>query len=219
MNFKGWLSPPTFVISIKLKIMKKLGITIFAASLMIIGCKTNGEKEAQVEDENNVETTRTASDSEEMKYADASLSQDAYAINTEDINVNPETRDKVMSWTALNTFHTTIQNLKEAPEDEIQEYGDRLKMEAGNLKNTIPASMMTEEIEEDIKDINEEIVDLQKIFDEPGVDENRISSQVEELVEAYDDFNEEVKETMVQMSKNGEVKTIKRDTLAPNGNS
>tara|TARA_R110002020_G_scaffold117278_11_gene268024 strand:- start:2498 stop:3121 length:624 start_codon:yes stop_codon:yes gene_type:complete len=207
------------VISIKLKIMKKLGITIFAASLMIIGCKTNGEKEAQVEDENNVETTRTASDSEEMKYADASLSQDAYAINTEDINVNPETRDKVMSWTALNTFHTTIQNLKEAPEDEIQEYGDRLKMEAGNLKNTIPASMMTEEIEEDIKDINEEIVDLQKIFDEPGVDENRISSQVEELVEAYDDFNEEVKETMVQMSKNGEVKTIKRDTLAPNGNS
>ena len=199
--------------------MKKLGIIIFAASLMILGCKDNGEKEAQVDDENSVETTTTAKDSEEMKYADASLSKDAYAINTDNLNVNTETRDKVMSWTELNTFHKTIQNLKDAPEDEIKEYGDRLQMEADNLKNTIPASLMTEEIEEDIKDINEEIVDLQKIFDEPGVDENKISSQVEELVEAYDDFNEEVKETMVQMSKNGEVKTMKNDSTEPKDKS
>ena len=51
---------------------------------------------------------------------------------------------------------------------------------------------------EDIKDIREEVADLRRVTEQPGVDESKIGNQVEELVEAYQDLNEELKETMTK---------------------
>lgn len=54
--------------------------------------------------------------------------------------------------------------------------------------------------------MREEVADLKMITEKYGVDEKRIANQVEELMEAYGDLNEELKETM---SKKKSVKDTK----------
>lgn len=190
--------------------MKKIALTFIAAGLLLVGCKDNAsDKEAQAEDNLEVNTTTGEKNPDEMQYADASLEQ-SYAIDFESMDydeyeVDPQVRAEIQSWEELNTINVTMEEI-EVPEADIPTYGDRLVTEAANLKNTIPQSLMTEEVEEDIKDINEEVADLKAILDKEGVNENEIDRQVEELIEAYDDLNEEINETIKQKSKKMEAK-------------
>lgn len=179
--------------------MKKLFLTFITASVFFVGCKDNSNKEAQATDNPDVETQVTA-DPDQMRYADASLTA-TYAVDTEGMDIDDQTRDEVQSWDELNTFDATLLELEENPEADIPTYSTNLRTQLESLEASIPESMKTEEIQEDIKDINEEIADLELILEEPEVNENKISRQVEELVEAYDDLNEEIKETMMQNSK------------------
>ena len=84
------------------------------------------------------------------------------------------------------------------PEEEITDYITQLENETTALESTIPASLLTEEVQEDIKDIREEVADLRRVVEQPGVETSKIDNQVEELVEAYQDLNEELKETMTK---------------------
>jgi len=175
-----------------------------------MSCKENSEKEAQVEETIEVNTTGQTVDPDKMQYADASLGKSAIDFESMDFEVDPQVREEVQAWEALNTFDATIEEV-EAPEADIPTYGDRLVAEAKNLSTTIPQSLLTEEVEEDIKDINEEVADLKAILDEEVVDENKVNNQVEELVEAYDDLNEEINETIRKNAKKAQ-KEMKEPT-------
>ena len=191
-------------------------IKITAASLLmalaLISCKNDSEKEAQVnENTDEVQTVKDSTVSEKERYADAGVNEsltdkpvmpDNYKINWNDVDADPKLKMDIDNWADLNTFSTSVKalDLKEVPQNEITDFVTELVNKANNLEKTIPQSLKTEEVMEDIKDIKEEVADLKMVIAKNGVDKNKIENQVEELMEAYDDLNEELKETA---SKNG----------------
>ncbi|RXG19105.1 hypothetical protein DSM03_101474 [Leeuwenhoekiella aestuarii] len=189
-------------------------IQIAAAGLLLAtsftSCKNAGEKEAQVEeDTKEVQTVKDSTAAEKARYAEAKLETERpimpenYEINWDDVDADPTMKTDFEAWDDYRTFSGSLSDLelKKVPEAEITDYISRLEQEAMNLENTIPQSIMTEEIQEDIKDIKEEIADLKAITAQAGVNESKIASQVEELKEAYDDLNEEIKETVSNSEK------------------
>ncbi|MFD2825857.1 hypothetical protein ACFSYG_05195 [Leeuwenhoekiella polynyae] len=189
-------------------------IQIAAAGLLLAtsltSCKNAGEKEAQVEeDTKEVQTVKDSTAAEKARYAEAQLKTERpimpedYEINWDDVEADPTMKTDFEAWDDYRTFSGSLSDLelKKVPEAEITDYITQLEQEAMNLENTIPQSIMTEEIQEDIKDIKEEVADLKAITAQAGVNESKIASQVEELKEAYDDLNEEIKETVSNSQK------------------
>ena len=189
-------------------------IQIAAAGLLLAtsltSCKNAGEKEAQVEeDTKEVQTVKDSTAAEKARYAEAQLKTERpimpedYEINWDDVEADPTMKTDFEAWDDYRTFSGSLSDLelKKVPEAEITDYITQLEQEAMNLENTIPQSIMTEEIQEDIKDIKEEVADLKAITAQADVNESKIASQVEELKEAYDDLNEEIKETVSNSQK------------------
>lgn len=189
-------------------------IQIAAAGLLLAtsltSCKNAGEREAQVEeDTKEVQTVKDSTAAEKARYAEAQLKTERpimpedYEINWDDVEADPTMKTDFEAWDDYRTFSGSLSDLelKKVPEAEITDYITQLEQEAMNLENTIPQSIMTEEIQEDIKDIKEEVADLKAITAQAGVNESKIASQVEELKEAYDDLNEEIKETVSNSQK------------------
>ena len=187
---------------------------IAAAGLILAtsftSCKNAGEKEAQVEeDTQEVHTVKDSTAAEKVRYAEAKIEAERpvmpknYGINWDEVQADPAMKTDFEAWDDYRTFSGSLSDLelKKVPEAEIKDYITQLEQEAMNLENTIPQSIMTEEIQEDIKDIQEEIADLKSITAKAGVNESKIANQVEELKEAYDDLNEEIKETVSKSEK------------------
>ncbi len=184
----------------------KLTLGTLLLTTVLISCKNDQDKEAQVEerteteqvsepDSTNLERLRYAENAE-MGLEKPRVPEDYY-IEWDAENTDPQKRSDIEDWEDYNTFSASIKSLglKEVPEEKITDYLTKLEQEANKLEITLPASVMTEEVQEDIKDIREEVADLRDVVKKYGTDEKKIENQVEELLEAYDDLNEELKET------------------------
>jgi len=186
--------------------MKTINLVIGAALLATFAnCKNEESKEAQVEEQQKVKTVDSTA-AEKARYADAALTPakpvmpENYEIDWEGVEADEELKMDFDNWVAYRTFSESLSKLelKEVPEEEITDFITQLEEESTSLENTIPERLLTEEVMEDIKDIREEVADLRRVTEQPGVDESKIGNQVEELVEAYQDLNEELKETMTK---------------------
>ena len=186
--------------------MKTINLVIGAAVLATFAnCKNEESKEAQVEEQQKVKTVDSTA-AEKARYAVASLTPakpvmpENYEIDWEGVEADEELKMDFDNWVAYRTFSGSLSKLelKEVPEEEITDFITQLEEESTSLENTIPERLLTEEVMEDIKDIREEVADLRRVTEQPGVDESKIGNQVEELVEAYQDLNEELKETMTK---------------------
>ena len=186
--------------------MKTINLVIGAAVLATFAnCKNEESKEAQVEEQQKVKTVDSTA-AEKVRYADAALTPakpvmpENYEIDWEGVEADEELKMDFDNWVAYRTFSGSLSKLelKEVPEEEITDFITQLEEESTSLENTIPERLLTEEVMEDIKDIREEVADLRRVTEQPGVDESKIGNQVEELVEAYQDLNEELKETMTK---------------------
>ncbi|WP_299672384.1 hypothetical protein [uncultured Polaribacter sp.] len=67
-----------------------------------------------------------------------------------------------------------------------------------NLGNTIPAWLKTEEVMEDVKDIQEEYLEL---ISDPNASDSEMKENLEELSEKFDDLKEELDETVKKYTK------------------
>ncbi len=180
-------------------------------TVALVSCKNDAEKEAQVnETTEEVQNVGDSTVSEKERYADAAIDgslekpalPDDYSINWENVEVDTKLKADVDGWKNLKSFSNSVKalDLKEVPEAEITDFVSQLIADANNLESSIPKSLLTEEVQEDIKDIKEEVADLKMVIAKSGNDQKKIGNQVEELLEAFDDLNEEIKETV---SKNG----------------
>lgn len=180
-----------------------------AVSVLLIAslasCKTDKDKEAQVEENQEVQVVDSTAP-EKARYADAVVTPkkptmpENYEIDWEGVEADADKKLDFDGWLEYQTFSGSLGKLelKEVPEEEITDYITQLENETTALESTIPASLLTEEVQEDIKDIREEVADLRRVVEQPGVETSKIDNQVEELVEAYQDLNEELKETMTK---------------------
>ncbi|WP_026775903.1 hypothetical protein [Polaribacter sp. Hel_I_88] len=148
-----------------MKIIKKITAIIAITSLLIVSCNTK-EKEYNL----------TLNDGTEVFY----ISNDESAIS-------------INGWSEFNTINKSLLNLKGKEYNSTIQSLEDLNGSITNLVNTVPASLKTEEVLEDIRDIQEEYT---KLINEKNAPLKNVKQNIEELVEKFDDLREELNETV-----------------------
>lgn len=146
--------------------MKKLMAIVAISGFVFTSCNTNENKEF------NVELTDGTS-----------------------VTYNPQNEDAIAfeDWSEFNAANATLLNLDDRDyEIEITSL-ESLNGSISNLANSIPSSLKTEEVLEDIDDVQEEYT---KLINEKNEPLKNVKQNIEELVEKFDDLREELNETV-----------------------
>ena len=148
-----------------MKLIKKITAIVTITSLLLISCNTK-EKEYNL----------TLNDGTEVFY----ISNDESAIS-------------VNGWSEFNAINKDLLNLKDKEYNITIESLEGLNGAITNLANTVPSSLKTEEVLEDISDLQEEYT---KLINEKNAPLKNVKQNIEELVEKFDDLREELNETV-----------------------
>ena len=106
---------------------------------------------------------------------------------------NKETVVAVNNWSDYNSANDVLWNLEDKNYEVSIASLENLDGAIANLQNSIPNSLKTEEVLEDISDVQEEYTTLIKERNEP---QKNVNQNIEELVEKFDDLREELSETI-----------------------
>lgn len=101
-----------------------------------------------------------------------------------------------LSFKEWGSFNSVNQEMHTNKNVDIQSKTNRLeslKVDVDNLQNTIPTWLKTEEVLEDIDDVQEEFKKLIKEKNEPT---KNVEQNFEEFTEKFDDLREELNETI-----------------------
>ncbi len=148
-----------------MKIFKKFTAIVAITSFLLVSCNTK-EKEYNL----------TLNDGTEVFY----ISNDESAIS-------------INGWSEFNAINKNLLNLKDKDYNITIQSLEDLNGSITNLANTIPASLKTEEVLEDIRDVQEEYT---KLINEKNAPLKNVKQNIEELVEKFDDLREELNETV-----------------------
>ncbi len=106
-------------------------------------------------------------------------------------NSKDEAAITINDWTEFNQINNTLNNLEEVDYVVPMERLESLNSAIINLANSVPSSLKTEEVLEDIADIQEEFT---KLINEKYEPLDNVKQNIEELVEKFYDLREELNE-------------------------
>ena len=191
----------------------KTAITAAVVATTLFACKNTKNKEAQVEEHQEVKpkTTKDSADLEKLRYAD-NLEGNAiekpqlpenYEIDWDTIAADPKLQRDLKNWEEFNSVSASINalSLKEIPQEKFTDFITGLKVTVGNLQNTIPQALATEEVHANSKELGEQVSDLEALTGKQEPDEKHISKKVEELIATYGDLKKALAEALVQKDK------------------
>ncbi|AOW18215.1 hypothetical protein LPB03_12485 [Polaribacter vadi] len=171
-------------------IQKTIAILAISGFLFISCDKTKKEK---VEDkmEEIEESMEDAGDdiSDEFKKIQLKLEDGTY-VNYSSNNSGDLSFD---DWEGFNTANEELRAIEELDSKTYTTRIGDLSATIANLGNSIPAWLKTEEVMEDIEDIQKE---YKKLSDERNESEDKIEQNIEDLMEKFDDLREELNETI-----------------------
>ncbi|TMM32426.1 hypothetical protein FDT66_02890 [Polaribacter aestuariivivens] len=152
-----------------MKTLKKITLSLAISGLLFTSCDKNSEKEAKTV-EVKLENGQTVT----------------YNINT----------NGLLSFDDWNEFNTANKELKDIENLNLETTTARISAlgnSIASLENTIPSWLKTEEVLEDIDDVQK---DYQKLLKEKNEPVKNVKQNLEELIEKFDDLREELNETI-----------------------
>ena len=184
--------------------MKNLKITLSAlalSGLALTSCMDEKKSkdadmdkvEMNAQKENKSKMEGSHSDAEKMmahKKGNKMRSKDGKVVERSmNVDVNAM---QISGWSGFNTLSVEMKNLEGADLNTMKAALPNFKNTIASLQSTRPEWMMTEEITEDIEDVQKEYNEYIK---EQNSKEKNVKENIEELNEAYDDLVEEINET------------------------
>lgn len=149
-----------------MKTIKRFTAILAMASIVLVACDAKKEKEYNLD----------LNDGTSVFY-----------------NSNNEDALRINGWTSFNAINETLKGLQETDFDLPMTSLENLNDPIANLSNSIPTSLKTEEVIEDIEDVQEEYT---KLINEKNEPLDNVKQNMEELVEKFDDLREELNETV-----------------------
>lgn len=185
-----------------MKIIKMNSIKLFATALtlssfMLISCD-NGKKKTTENKEDLVEITEVEIDNlenEEVEMNDEIKTRTYKMKDKTSIVYNLDAKgivgfDDWVNYTVVNAELTDIKRLNYVT---TAQRVTNMNFRMANLGNTIPVWLKTEEVMEDVADIQKEYKEL---IEEENASEEEMKENLEELSEKFDDLKEELDETV-----------------------
>ena len=204
-----------------MKRFKMLTMVFATASLGFLSCDNSAKKEKYTADEvtNNMamqpnadamvlEETKVEPDTEQKisnkkkrKKRTTPIKKDALKTRTYKMKdgskiayqYDPEGIVGFDDWKDYTVINTEIIDISRRSVNEAKLRISSLNYRIANLSNTIPAYLKTEEVMEDVADIQKEYLEL---IEDTDASEEEIEENYEELAEQFADLNEELEETM-----------------------
>ena len=155
-----------------MKIVKQIAVLFSMITLFFVACNT-------AQDKNTEETVFELNDGTTVLL---------------DENNNLAT---VNNWGDFNSANEALLGLESRDYEISMNNLENLRGSIANLSSSIPQSLRTEEVLEDIEDVQEEYRTLMNESNEPV---KNIKQNIEELVEKFDDLREELYETVEDYS-------------------
>ncbi|WP_299063152.1 hypothetical protein [uncultured Polaribacter sp.] len=152
-----------------MKIIKKFTAVLTVTGLLFMSCN---------------KTTDTEYKTMEIKIADG---------QTVEYKVDSEGHLAFNDWDVFNDANRELMEIEERDLAVNPEIIEGLNNSVNNLGNTIPSWLKTEEVLEDIEDVQEE---YKKLLDERNEPAKNVKQNLEELNEKFDDLREELNETI-----------------------
>lgn len=149
-----------------MKTIKRFTAILAIASLVLVACDAKKEKEYNLD----------LNDGTSVFY-----------------NSNDEDALRINGQTSFNATNETLIGLEEKDFDLPITSSENLNDPIANLSNSILNSLQTEEVLEDIEDVQEEYT---KLINEKNEPLDNVKQNKEELVEKFDDLREELNETV-----------------------
>jgi prefoldin subunit 5 len=146
--------------------IKKITILIVASILTLTPCTSKKDKEYYLE----------LTDGTSVLYNSA---------NEKELVIN--------DWTEFNDTNEILLNLEDKEYVIAVNNIENLNNPITNLAHTVPSALKTEEVIEDIVDVQEEYT---KLINEKNQPIKNVKQNVEELVEKFDDLREELNEVV-----------------------
>lgn len=177
--------------------MKNLKLIPFAVAIALVGFTScaDEKKDNKIVEENTLqnETEVVRGDVEEVNEVNEMEAKKMANMVDRNVFTEYKSTGTVKGWAALNDLNTGMKSLSG------KDYASSKKM-VGNLAATIndltitrPDWLKTEEISEDIADLEK---DYKKLMSEDNTNEDKFRRDLEEVNEQYEDLVEEVNETI-----------------------
>ena len=189
--------------TIKMKSIQLFSMTMLSLFL-ITSCnnvkKTETEVENEMEEVVEVEKDNIDVDGE-MTPKNNEVKTVTYKMKAQEpIVYNLDTNGIVgfRDWKDFTVVNFELAEIERANYITTNERIRNMNFRVANLGNTIPAWLKTEEVMEDVADVQSEYLELIK---ESNASENEIKENLEELSEKFDDLKEELNETVAKYVK------------------
>lgn len=182
-----------------MKTMKLFTTTFLATGFILMSCNEGKTKEVKI---NDSEVTAMSSSFNSNKTIDNTVTTREYAMNDGSeisYSLGNDGVESLEDWEAYNTLNNEISEVEAA---ELQTTNERIASWDGviaNLHNTIPDWLKTEEVMEDVADVQKEYKEL---VNEKNATAKEREENLEELSEQFDDLQEELTETVNEYLKN-----------------
>ena len=174
-----------------MKTLKKLTAILAISGFLFISCDNTKKEKVEDKMEEVEESMEDAGDdiSDEFKEMQLELEDGTYvnykANNDGDLSFN--------DWEGFNTANEELRAIEELDSKTYTTRIGDLNATITNLGNSIPAWLKTDEVMEDVENIQKE---YKKLSDERNESEDKVEQNIEDLMEKFDDLREELNETI-----------------------
>ncbi|WP_405609713.1 hypothetical protein [Polaribacter sp. Asnod1-A03] len=190
----------------KMNLLKKVAITLTVFSFVLISCNKGKKEVTEIKEEIAELVDIDTSDIDEVKTRTYKMKDGRTII----YDINARGIVGFDDWSNYAALHSDLEVLKKqnftTTEDDIKNLNYRI----ANLANTIPDWLKTEEVMEDVADIQKEYGEL---IAEGNASEDEIKENLEEVSEKFDDLKEELGETVEEYTEMNadEIEEFKED--------
>ena len=180
--------------------MKNLKTIPYAVAIALIGFTScaKEKKENNILEENDIETEVVRSDVDAVNEVEQMEAK--RMANMVDKNVFTEYKNTgtVTGWKTFSDLQIGMKSLEGKDYATTKKIAENLASTINDLTITRPDWLKTEEISEDIADLEK---DYKKLMSEDNTNEDKFRRDLEEVNEQYDDLIEEVNETIERYMK------------------
>lgn len=186
--------------NIKINSIRLFVTALTVSSFMLVSCDNGKKKTTEVTEIEMIEMKSDTNEKAEIEIEEEVKTR-TYRMKDGTALVYNLDAKGIVGFDDWSNFTIVNSELAEMRKTKFVTTAQRIRnmnFRIANLGNTIPAWLKTEEVMEDVADIQKEYLEL---IEDPNASENERQENLEELSEKFDDLKEELDEAVKEYTK------------------
>lgn len=180
--------------------IKLFATALTVSSFMLVSCDTGKKKTTEIKEEivevkEDIKEESTETEREDEVKTRTYKMKDGTAIV---YNLDAKGIAGFDDWSNFTIVNSELAQMRKSKFVTTAQRIRNMNFRMANLANTVPSWLKTEEVMEDVTDVQNEYLEL---IEDPNASENEMKENLEELSEKFDDLKEELDEAVKEYTK------------------